>query len=103
MLQPDWKLAQGQRTGAGLEGLVQRASRVSGDARLGGYGSPCRADDFWPSMRGDMPLVEDLGAMNRWPERTSFDLKQYLERWQASCAEIGTPGHLPKRLEALLV
>jgi hypothetical protein len=40
--------------------------------------------------------------MNRWPERTTLDLKQYLERWQASCAEIGTSGHLPQRLQELL-
>jgi hypothetical protein len=40
--------------------------------------------------------------MNRWPERTNIDLKQYLERWQASCVEIGTSGHLPQRLQELL-
>jgi uncharacterized protein with von Willebrand factor type A (vWA) domain len=43
-----------------------------------------------------------IGAMNRWPERATLDLKQYLERWQASCAEIGTPGHLPQRPQELL-
>jgi hypothetical protein len=40
--------------------------------------------------------------MNRWPERTTLDLKQYLERWQARCAELGTSGHLPQRLQELL-
>jgi hypothetical protein len=52
---------------------------------------------------GDVSLVEDLGAMNRWPERTALGLQQYLERWQASCAEIGTSGRLPSRLQELLV
>jgi hypothetical protein len=49
----------------------------------------------------DLLLVEDLGAMNRWPERTTLGLQQYLARWQASCAEIGTSGHLPQRLQEL--
>src|SRR5580704_19048757 len=31
-------------------------------------------------------MVEDLGDMNRWAQRTALGPQQYLERWQASCA-----------------
>jgi hypothetical protein len=44
----------------------------------------------------DLLLVEDLGAM------TTLGLQQYLERWQASCSEIGTSGRLPSRLQLLV-
>jgi hypothetical protein len=40
----------------------------------------------------------DLGALNRWPERTALPLAEYLARWVESCTELGTPGALPARL-----
>jgi hypothetical protein len=40
----------------------------------------------------------DLGALNRWQERAGLPLGEFLSRWQASCAEIGAPGILPRRL-----
>jgi hypothetical protein len=82
--------------------VVQRASPVSGDARFGGYGAPA-VPTILALYEGDVSLVEDLGAMNRWPDRTTLGLQQYLERWQASCAEKGRSGHLPQRLQELLV
>lgn len=45
--------------------------------------------------------VEDLGALNRWPARSAAPLEQYLALWQASCAQLQTPGRLPARLKAL--
>lgn len=46
--------------------------------------------------------LADLGALNRWPERTGIPLDEYLSRWQASCAEIAAPGLLPRRLRKML-
>lgn len=46
--------------------------------------------------------IADLGALNRWPERSGLPLPQYLTKWQASCAERATPGILPARIAALL-
>jgi hypothetical protein len=46
-------------------------------------------------------MVEDLGALNRWPQRSAAPLEQYLAFWQASCAQIQTPGRLPARLNVL--
>jgi hypothetical protein len=50
-------------------------------------------------MEADKGCVEDLGALNRWPERSRVPLEVYLRLWQASCAEIKSPGLLPARLQ----
>jgi len=52
-------------------------------------------------MESDQGCVEDLGAVNRWPQRSGVPLKDYLALWQSSCAQIGTPGHLPARLQEI--
>ena len=53
-------------------------------------------------LEGDPASVEDLGAVNRWPQRSAAPVGEYLSSWQASCAEIGAAGHLPRRLNTLL-
>jgi hypothetical protein len=53
-------------------------------------------------MEGDKTCVEDLGAVNRWPERTGVSIEDYLSLWAASCSELRAPGRLPRRLESLL-
>jgi hypothetical protein len=50
----------------------------------------------------DSSLVEALGAMNRWPQRTSLPLPDYLARWALSCKERGARGDLPSVLKAWL-
>jgi|SRR5579871_3416141 len=50
----------------------------------------------------DAACVEDLGAVNRWPARSSVPLEEYLALWKASCAEIQAAGRLPMRLQSLL-
>jgi hypothetical protein len=45
--------------------------------------------------------VEDLGALNRWPLRSGVRIEDYLDFWEQSCVEIGTPGRLPNRLRRL--
>ena len=39
-------------------------------------------------MEADKGCVEDLGAVNRWPERSNVPLENYLQRWRMSCAQI---------------
>jgi hypothetical protein len=46
----------------------------------------------------DPALIADLGAANRWPERTSMPIADYLRLWRKSCAELGAPGRLPSLL-----
>jgi hypothetical protein len=43
-----------------------------------------------------------LGALNRWPGRTGVPITDYLQQWQASCAELGAAPHLPKRFQDML-
>lgn len=43
----------------------------------------------------DTGLLEDMGALNRWPGRTAEPMGDYLRQWQASCSELGSPGRLP--------
>lgn len=52
-------------------------------------------------LETDMACVEDLGALNRWPERSGVPIETYLSLWEFSCAEIGASGVLPKRLRRL--
>ena len=51
------------------------------------------------AMENDKGCVEDLGAVNRWPERSGVALEHYLELWRQSCAQLAAPGRLPKRLQ----
>jgi hypothetical protein len=50
-------------------------------------------------MDSDIGCVVDLGAINRWPERSGIPFEDYLRHWQSSCTEIGAPGRLPTRLQ----
>jgi hypothetical protein len=45
--------------------------------------------------------AEELGALNRWPERTALPIRDYFHHWKRSCNEIGANGALPTRLEQL--
>jgi hypothetical protein len=53
-------------------------------------------------LEDDMAVIEDLGALNRWPGRSGVPLPDYLALWEQSCAELGAPGRLPGKLGALL-
>ena len=52
-------------------------------------------------MDADKGCAEDLGALNRWPERSGVPLEDYLRLWRASCAQIKAPGRLPARLREI--
>jgi hypothetical protein len=49
-------------------------------------------------IEADRACVEDLGALNRWPQRSAIPLPNYLQAWRESCRQIGAVGHLPERL-----
>jgi len=51
------------------------------------------------AMEVDSRCVEDLGAVNRWPQRSSVRLEDYLRLWRASCKEIEASGRLSARLQ----
>jgi hypothetical protein len=57
---------------------------------------------FLAELEADNAAVEGLGAMNRWPARTSVPIRRYLQLWERSCSEIGASDRLPKRLTARL-
>jgi hypothetical protein len=46
--------------------------------------------------------IEALGALNRWPGRTSVSLADYLRDWDASCHELGASPALPSYLKKAL-
>ena len=49
----------------------------------------------------DVRALEDLGALNRWRER-SAPIERFMRLWDKSCNEIGAAGWLPRRLVDLL-
>lgn len=53
-------------------------------------------------LEKEKACVEDMGALNRWPQHSAVPLDKYLSMWQTSCVELGAAGHLPMRLESLL-
>ena len=53
-------------------------------------------------LEADPRSIEDIGAMNRWPEKTGVPIEQYMRLWERSCGEIGASGGLPKRIVDLL-
>jgi len=55
------------------------------------------------SLMSDPSGVADLGALNRWPERSKLGLDAYLRTWLASCAEIGSEGRLATMVRAWLL
>lgn len=52
-------------------------------------------------LERDKRCVEDMGAVNRWPERSGLPVTEYLAAWQKSCAEIAAPGVFPARLKSV--
>jgi hypothetical protein len=76
------------------------------EACLSGQGGLRTARGAVPTMldllENDQDLVADIGALNRWPERSGVPLYDYLDLWEQSCAALNAPGRLPVRLRELL-
>lgn len=94
-----------------IESDQMKESRVDGWFRryrptLEGNGGLQSAEAAVPVMlrelEKDTRSIEDLGALNRWPGRSSVPIGQYLRLWKKSCSEIGTAARLPGRIGDLL-
>jgi hypothetical protein len=76
------------------------------EAYLGKHGGVDAArgavSTMWGLLTGDSTMIEDMGALNRWPGRTGVPLQDYLDLWEKSCAELGASGQLPLRIRKLL-
>lgn len=59
-------------------------------------------DSIADFLDNDPDCVCDMGAINRWPERSSVPIESYLQLWQKSCTELKSPGVLPVRVRQLL-
>ena len=46
--------------------------------------------------------MEALGALNRWPGRSSIALEDYFRAWEGSCKQLQAAADLPIRLQKLL-
>jgi hypothetical protein len=53
-------------------------------------------------LESDTVAIADMGALNRWPERSALPVHDYLARWSSSCTELNAPGRLPLRIRKLL-
>ena len=53
-------------------------------------------------LENDPASIADIGALNRWPERSGVPLHDYLDLWEQSCVALNAPGRLPVRLRELL-
>lgn len=96
------EVARTQQTNAGFGAWYARnRSVVEGE---GGLASARGAvSTIFDLLEADETTVEDIGALNRWPGRSSVELRDYLDLWKRSCAELGATGRLPMRLRKLLL
>jgi hypothetical protein len=53
-------------------------------------------------LESDAAMITDMGALNRWPERSGVPVHDYLRLWKTSCSQLNAPGRLPARLQKLL-
>jgi hypothetical protein len=54
-------------------------------------------------LEADHTCAADIGALNRWPGRTTLALPAYLDAWSTSCRQIRSPGLLPNALRYRLL
>lgn len=68
----------------------------------GGLGEPGTATIpfLLDKLSADSSHVAELGALNRWPERTALPLEGYLAAWERSCRQLGAAGAMPKDIRA---
>lgn len=102
LLGPDRAQAHEQGGDASLAAWYARQAE-----HLATHGSVDSAKPAAPAvvrlLEANDDAVADIGAMNRWPDRTGIPLEDYLDRWKASCAELGLTGTLPRQLRGELL
>ncbi len=53
-------------------------------------------------MNADPSIIEGLGAMSRWDQRTGVPMPEFLDRWERGCGELGASPGLPRWIRARL-
>lgn len=74
---------------------------LEGNAGLGSFAQAASLTLLMEYERNP-DCIEALGALNRWPGRSSVPLGDYLRLWEASCVELQASLVLPTRLRELL-
>lgn len=54
-------------------------------------------------LERDKSCVADIGALNRWPGRSSLELTAYLQAWSQSCRAIGAKGGMVTTVREMLI
>jgi len=94
------KVAQEQGMGAGFGAWF-----AAHGAYLAEHGGVNDARGAVPTMlalyEADPLALADLGALNRWEQRSGVPHAAYLQLWRESCAALRTPGRLPMQLGRL--
>lgn len=104
-----------------METIITRYHRIAREQGIGaGFGAWFKAHEAVFSERGgidsargavttmlaildsDESIVDDMGALNRWPGRSGVPLADYLTFWERSCVDLKTSGRLPVLLRGLL-
>ncbi len=80
--------------------LRSNRARLDATTGLGDYEGPAILAVV-NEMEAHQGCVEDLGAVNRWPQRSAVPLEEYLRLWRSSCNEIGASGRLPASLQEI--
>lgn len=96
------KVASEEMAGGGVDAWFGRYR--SALEHGGGRSDPAHAavPMLLRELQADTRNVEDIGALNRWAERSAVPIERYLGLWQRSCGEVGAAGALPKRLAGLM-
>jgi hypothetical protein len=86
------------------QGLIENSARWFANHRteIETLGLNPFATTFLEEYERVPDCIEGIGALNRWPGRTGIPIEEYLNQWQASCAELQASQHLPKWLKELL-
>ena len=102
MIEKYEKIASNQMQNAGADAWFREYRSALENVR--GIAGPAEA--AVPTMLHELETyahsIEDIGALNRWVERSAVPIERYLRLWEKSCDEIGAAGGLPKRLVDLL-
>jgi hypothetical protein len=79
----------------------QQRSSLEANSGLGGP-AEAAVTTMLRELETDTCSIEDMGALNRWPARSSVPIERYVRLWKKSCNEIGVAGRLPGRVHDLL-
>jgi len=95
------RMASNEKQDPGVVWFRDYRSALEKQWGLGGPGQAA-VPTILHELEADPRSTEDIGALNRWPERSAVPIERYLRLWQKSCNEIGAAGRLPMRLADLL-